>query len=380
MKKSTNRKLNDDDVDEMFSTEKKAENWLISVIYGSRAKVYCPRCGCTDINHKAKHPKMPFHCKGCRKFFSIRTETVMERSKIPLRKWAKMMYVMSTELRSRPSLKIMNKWGISKNAAWFMNHRIRKAYENKVKKLGKLRGKVQVDETAIGGQVKYMSKKTKERFKERGGKTGFSGKEIIIAAKDEHGNFKIGRIEDRSKESLQKFVYENIEEGSTVMTDEAPGYRNLVNMKHLSVNHSAKEYVKGEAHVNGIESFWSTLAHGIEGSFYAISPKHTERYVNEFAGRQMDRGLPTIVMMERLARAMVGVRLTYKELTADNGLDNFANPVKGSVWDAKRIRKNTVRDEKEALKRMGKPRFKPVDMPKITGQKLAEYLDDEIPF
>lgn len=85
-------------------------------------------------------------------------------------------------------------------------------------------------------------------------------------------------------------------------------------------------------------------------------------------------------MMKLLAKAMIGVRLTYKNLTADNGLDNFARPVKGNIWDLKRIRKNTVRSEKRALRRMEKPRYMPVDMPKISGQPLATYLDDEIPY
>lgn len=113
------------------------------------------------------------------------------------------------------------------------------------------------------------------------------------------------------------------------MTDEARGYKGLVNMKHLKVNHSAKQYACGEATVNGIESFWSTFKHGIDGSFYKISPKHTERYANEFAGRQSCRGLPTIEMMKLLAKTMWG-SLDMKDLIADNESDNFARPLAGS--------------------------------------------------
>lgn len=190
----------------------------------------------------------------------------MQSSKIPLSDWAKMLLVMSSELRSRPSLKIMNDLGIAKNSAWFMNHRIRLAYENMVSGIGKLKGKVQVDETAIGGKAKFMSKKTKERFKERGGGQGFAGKEIIAAAKDEAENIKIKRIEARVKETLQGFVYENTEEGSTIYTDEVRGYRGLVNRKHLAVNHSAKKYGVGEANVAGVESFWLTFKQALTGA------------------------------------------------------------------------------------------------------------------
>ena len=121
--------------------------------------MYCPRCGCTDINHNANHPSMKYHCKGCRKFFSIRTGTVMERSKIPLRKWAKNLYKQVYHLRGMPAVVTMNESGVAKNTAWFLNHRIRRAFENSLTPLKdrKLRGEVEFDETFIGGKAANMN-------------------------------------------------------------------------------------------------------------------------------------------------------------------------------------------------------------------------------
>ena len=57
-------------------------------------------------------------------------------------------------------------------------------------------------------------------------------------------------------------------------------------------------------------------------------------------------------MMCSLAEGMVGVRFTCKDLTADNGIDNFARSVNGSIWDVQRIRKNAIMSEVQALRKM----------------------------
>ena len=380
----------------LFATEKKAESFFIDSFYGGRDKIHCPRCGCTSVNLKVKHPTMPWRCRGCRKFFSIRTCTVMERSKLPLTEWAEMVFTMSSELRSRPAKKIQNDFGHTYQTAWYMNHRLRAAFENNIKGIGKFRGTVEVDETAIGGKAKFMSKKTKENFKERGGSTGWGGKVILAASKErESGKIVPKVIENRTQTTLQGLVYETTEPGSTVMTDEARGYKGMVDREHLRVNHSAKKYVDGNAHVAGVESFWSTFKHGISGSFYALSPKHTERYAFEFAARQNDRKEDTIDQMTNLAQGMRGVRLPYKNLIADNGLDNFARPLTGSIAEKimflkKKIRKlkkeNKKADLSELYKELkGLKEMKKLDAEKKVAQfsnkpKVDPLPDDEIPF
>ena len=91
---------------------------------------------------------------------------------------------------------------------------------------------------------------------------------------------------------------------------------------HESVKHSVKEYVNGQAHTNGIESFWALLKRGYHGTYHHMSPKHLSRYVNEFAGRHNQRSLDTIDQMSAMTRRMVGKRLRYRDLIADNRLDS----------------------------------------------------------
>ena len=86
---------------------------------------------------------------------------------------------------------------------------------------------------------------------------------------------------------------------------------------HESVNHSVGEYVRDQAHTNGVESFWSMLKRGYDGTFHNISEKHLDRYVNEFAGRHNIREKDTIEQMKEVVRGMIGKKLEYKELTSD---------------------------------------------------------------
>ena len=111
-------------------------------------------------------------------------------------------------------------------------------------------------------------------------------------------------------------------EGATVYTDEAKAYKGMPN--HEAVKHSAGEYVKGEAHTNGIESFWAMLKRAYVGTFHKISPKHLQRYVDEFSGRHNVRELDTLDQMASLVRGMAGKRLMYAWLIADNGLSSGA--------------------------------------------------------
>ncbi len=107
-----------------------------------------------------------------------------------------------------------------------------------------------------------------------------------------------------------------------IFTDEHGAYRGLP--RHEAVNHSVGEYVRGMAHTQGIESFWSMLKRAHKGVYHKLSPKHLDRYVRQFAGRHNIREHDTIDQMASVVAGMVGKRLCYRDLIADNGLDSGA--------------------------------------------------------
>ena len=111
---------------------------------------------------------------------------------------------------------------------------------------------------------------------------------------------------------------------ASVYTDEARAYIGLdKEFDHGTVNHSVGKYVDGKVHTNGIESFWAMLKRGHYGTYHKMSPKHLDRYVDEFQGRHNARTLDTVDQMGNIVTKMERKRLTYQELVEPNGLSNF---------------------------------------------------------
>ena len=143
---------------------------------------------------------------------------------------------------------------------------------------------------------------------------GTVGKTVVAGMKDRETNTVTAAVvPSTDRPTLHGFVTDRAAPGATIYTDEHASYEGLPH--HEVVNHSAKEYVHGQAHTNGIESFWALLKRGYIGTYHQMSVKHLNRYVNEFAGRHNARPLDTITQMEQLTRGLVGKRLPYRDLT-----------------------------------------------------------------
>ena len=288
---------------DMFPTEDSARAWFESRLWPEVR--FCPNCG-SIRTHAASHNNMPYRCTDCRSYFSIKTGTVMHKSQVPLRKWAIAIYLHLTSLKGVSSMKLHRDIGVSQPTAWYMLQRIRKAWESKEPLFA---GPLEVDETYLGGKEsnKHECKKLKAG-------RGTVGKSTIIGAKDRKTNkVKAKVVKGTDAKTLQSFVVAAALTGATVYTDDHKGYHGLP-FKHEAVKHSISEYVRDQAHTNGIESFWSMLKRGYHGTYHHMSPKHLGRYIEEFAGRHNVRELDTLDQMGWLAKRMAGKRLPYREL------------------------------------------------------------------
>ncbi len=269
--------------------------------------ITCPHCGSERTSRQRAYQ---YHqCKDCRKKFTVRTGTIFERSHIPLHKWLFAMYLLQTARKGISSMQLSKELGITQKSAWFLLHRIREACNVKAERIG---GKVEVDETYIGGKEgnKHASKKR------RAGR-GTVGKTAILGMRERDGRVIAKPIHKTDKETIQGEIESNIESGSTVYTDEHGAYRNLPDKyEHESVNHSAKEFVNDMAHTNGIESVWAVLKRGYNGVYHNWSKKHMRRYVSEFVFRFNEGNVcnHTMVRMNHIISNAIGKRLTYKDL------------------------------------------------------------------
>ncbi len=155
----------------------------------------------------------------------------------------------------------------------------------------------------------------KHKSKRIGAGGGVVGKAPVVGVRDRASRrISAQAVPDTARETLQGFVRERVAPGTPIYTDEHRAYKGLPS--RVKVKHSAGQYSKGEAHVNGLESFWSLMKRGYHGTYHKMSQAHLHRYVREFVGRHNSRPLDTLDQMAAIVQGLVGRRLSYRALIA----------------------------------------------------------------
>jgi len=129
-----------------------------------------------------------------------------------------------------------------------------------------------------------------------------------------NGNIYAIPVDDTQMKTIYPIMRKKVKKGSKVFTDEWKSYKVLgIDYDHKIVNHSAEEFVRGNAHTNNIESFWALLKRGLNGIYHSVSNEHLSCYINEFSFRFNNRHLSEGSKFD-VTLANTNGRLEYKTL------------------------------------------------------------------
>jgi transposase-like protein len=299
-----------------FTDEDKARKFLEASRWPDGA--VCPHCGQLDtvkpLGGKSMGPGWYF-CSECREKFTVRVGTLYERSHIPLHKWLLATHLMASSKKGMSAHQLWRMLGFgSYRTAWFMAHRIREGMRPS-KDAGPKGGEgkiIEADETYIGGKEKnkHVGKRNKRNL-------GGAGKEAAFALVERGGKVRSFHVTEVSGKTLRPILVSQISRKSSLMTDEGGQYYHVGKefARHETINHSADEYVRGDAHTNTIEGYFSILKRGIVGTYHHVSEQHLKRYLGEFDFRYNERmalGVNDKARAEKAIKGIAGKCLTYR--------------------------------------------------------------------
>jgi len=299
-----------------FADPDVCQDFMVNLRWPS-GTITCPTCGRDDVRYIATRRLWECKDKHPKRQFSVKVGTIFEDSPIPLDKWLATIWMIATAKNGVSSYEIHRSIGVTQKTAWFMLHRIRLAMQSE--SFDRMGGEVEVDETFIGGKARFMHKTRLERIRGKARRASLIGKTAVMGVLERHGPDGHSRvianvIPDTSRRTLHSVVRRNVATGADVFTDAHPSYTLLRDeYAHQVIDH-AESYVRGRVHTNGLENFWSLLKRAIKGTYVSVEAFHLFRYLDEETFRYNTRKGVDADRFRRVARSIIGKRLTYDGL------------------------------------------------------------------
>ena len=226
----------------------------------------CPSCGGQHIYTMHEGGLARYRCKYCQRHFSLRTGTLLEGSRLPLTKWVPAIGLLRVGISARA---LARELAVSRQTAWELLHRLRDALKRDVL-ARKLRGRIEVDETYIGGRQK--------------GKRGWGAahKSVVIGLKVREGRVRSLIIPSVATAEIQRILKAHVAKGARLYTDEFTSYRKArsIGFRHRRVAHRQR-FVRGQTHTQSIEGHWGHVKPTLIARDRAVSPEHLQRYLVE---------------------------------------------------------------------------------------------------
>jgi transposase-like protein len=287
-----------------FGDEQKCRNYLEHLRW--KDGVTCPKCLGTRVSSILKRDQ--YDCDSCRYQFSVTAGTIFHDTHLPLVKWFLAVFLICQSRKGMSANQLKRMLRINYRTAWYLCHRIRHAMIE-AQPLEKLDGKVEVDETYVGGKkIGY------------GVLAGKRAKEVVIGIRQRGGDLRFFHAEDAKSGTLAKYIKENVSaDVDVLLTDEFSAYpyaldrAGISREKHKTIQHRDRVYVQGDIHTNTVESAFSLLKRGIMGTWHRVSAKHLPAYLDEMTWRFNNRKNP-FLFRDTMLKLIASDNLEYKEL------------------------------------------------------------------
>ena len=281
-----------------FKSEDKCLAYLESLRWPDGIK--CPRCASKSVSRIKERDQ--FDCNDCRYQFSATSKTIFHDTHLPLWQWFLAVYMMIEAKKGISANQLKRTLGVSYKTAWYLCHRIRAAMHEAYPM--PLKGMIEIDETFVGGK--------------KHGAKGYQGKAVVVGAIQRGGKILLQVAPDRSKPSLQNFIWKNTQSrADAYITDDFSGYKGIEdeNTRHEVLNHTLGEYDRNGLNTNSIENVWSLLKRSIVGSYHKISVKHLDAYLDELEWRFNNRD-NEYLFRDTILKLVASEKLPYEKLVA----------------------------------------------------------------
>jgi DNA-directed RNA polymerase subunit RPC12/RpoP len=308
------------DVTRQFATPEACNDFLEQMRWPEG--VECVNCGGKRVSKYVKQAsvrksgaragetvpaRILYVCLDCKKQFSVTDGTIFNDTHLSLEKWFMAVALMVNAKKGLSALQLKRDIKCAYKTAWYLSHRIRKAMGLiELADDEPLAGTIEADETHMGSK-KYDKRRKRGKYE----------KEPVFGIVERDGRAKTWHVSQPvNRYKVIDKLKDNVSiNAKAVYTDDSRLYERMpANVqKHDIVNHSAKEWVRGDVHTCTIDGYWGLLKRGIIGSFHQISVKHLHRYLSEFQFRWNHRKSPEIFSLV-VAALVIGTALPYAKL------------------------------------------------------------------
>jgi transposase-like protein len=234
----------------------------------------CPKCGSAKAYPTKKVGVYRCAASTCRKDFTVMTGTVMERSHSKLVQWAAAFHLAASSKKGFSAHQLHRELGCQYNTAWFLHHRVMEAMRrgglDTTSFMGGDGKVVEVDETYFGKIEEAEQRTTKKDgrpFQNNRWSKAKRDKRVVVGLVERGGEVRTFHVPYAAKETVVDIVLNNIYRETRLHTDESGLYTRIGQKfaAHETVNHSDKEYVRGDVTTNTIEGYFGIFKRGMRG-------------------------------------------------------------------------------------------------------------------